>query len=150
MRRSRQEASGPGTAAVLTEIKRLTALAEDYLETAGGSYPLECGAYDPFEGIARTGPKWAAALAHTAWNLLTAAIRRTRSLRARIGLALAARRVASLRIRIAGRKAATFRIPPARALTPATGAFQSLTRAAHGPPLPGPYRLSATAGGGYL
>ncbi len=147
---SRQEARGPGTDAMLTEMRRLTALAEACLADAGGTYPLESGAYYPLEGISRTGLEVAEALASTVWKLLSAAIRRTNSLRTRIGLALVARRVASLRIRIAGRKAATLRTPRARALTPAAAAFQSLTRAAHGPPLPGSYRLPATTGGGPL
>ncbi len=131
--RSGQEARALGTAAALAEIKLLTALAEKYLEGTGW-FSLEL----------------ADVLARQAWSLLTATIRRTRSLRSLIGLGLAARRVTSLRIRIAGHKAATLRIPPARALTPAAGALRSLTRAAHGPPLPGSYRLSATTGGGPL
>ncbi len=148
--RSRQEARGPGTDAMLIEIRRLTALAEACLADAQGTYPLKSGAYYPLDGISRTGLEVAEDLACTAQRLVTAAIRRTHSLRALMGFALVARRVASLRSRIAGRKAATLRIPPARALTPAAGALRSLTRAAHGPPLPGSYRLSAITGGGPL
>ncbi len=141
---------GPEASVVMASVRRLTARAEEYLEDPDATYPLASGAYEPLDGISRTGLEVADALAHTAWNLLTAAIRRTCSLRARIELALAARRVASLRIRIAGHKGTTLRTTPARALTPAAWALRSLTRAAHGPPLPGPYRLSAITGGGPL
>jgi len=142
--------AGPGTVSAHAEIARHMTLAEDYLANADDTYPLECGAYEPGLGISRTGLEAAEDSLADAWRILTAALRITRSLRALVGLALLAGRVTALRIRIAGRKAATLRIPPARALTPAAGALRSLTRAAHGPPVVGPYRLSVTAGGGHL
>lgn len=125
--------NSPAVAAVLAEVARLEALAEHYLDNADESYPLASGAFDPTEGVCRTGLEIAEALADAAWRLLSAAQRRTRSLRSLMPLWVAGGRIAALRARISrGIR------PTAAALTksrpPASAAVRSLTRAAHAPP----------------
>lgn len=135
--------NSPAVAAVLAEVARLERLAEHYLDHADESYPLASGAYDPTEGIHRSGLEIAEALADAAWRLLSAAQRRTRCLRSLMPLWVAGGRITALRARITGGKR-----PTAAALTksrpPAVAAVQSLTRAAHAPPLGGGgYRVTS-------
>lgn len=126
----------PAVAAVLAEVARLERLAEHYLERADEAFPLASGAFDPMEGLSRTGLEIAEALVDAAWRLLSAAQRRTRCLRSLMPLWIAAGRIANLRAHIHGgtRPAAA---PLTRSHRPASAAVQSLTRAAHAPPLGG-------------
>lgn len=131
----------PAVAAVLAEVARLEALAEHYLDNADGAYPLASGAFDPAAGLSRSGLEIAEALADAAWRLLSAAMRRTRTLQALMPLRVAAGRVDSLRRRIATKR----RPAPSRPTTsrrPETAAVQSLTHAAHAPPVAGGYSVS--------
>ena len=142
----RADIEGPSIAAVRGEIRRLERWAWDLLET-----PDEPG-FDDERGAWEYGVPSCLEVAQDviddAWHILAVAIRSTRSLRARIGLALSLIRIGGLRARIALHPSAPSRTPSSRARTgPVADVFQSLTQAAHAPPRVALYRCPAIAGG---
>jgi len=146
----RADIEGPSIAAVRGEIRRLERWAWELLET-----PDEPGFHDE-RGAWEYGVPSCLEVAEEAiaeaWRILAVAIRSTRCLRARMGLALSLARVGVLRARIAAhRSSATSHTPSHRSRTGTVAdVVRSLTQAAHAPPRVALYRCPAIAGGGPL
>jgi hypothetical protein len=138
---------GPATAAAMGEIRRLEGQVWRLLE-----HPEDPAWEDRHgEGYGPTSLEVAEQVLAAAWRILTSAARRTRSLRARIGLALSLIRIGVLRARIAHRSPAQSRTPSSRSRTgPLADVFRSLTQAAHAPPRVVANPRPAIAGGGPL
>jgi hypothetical protein len=138
---------GPARPAVMGEIRRLEKHVWRLLEDPGA--PAWEDKYG--EGFAPSSLEVAEQVLDEAWRILTSAARRTRSLRARIALALSIARIGVLRARIAHRSPATSHTPSRRSRTgPLADVFRSLTQAAHAPPRVAAYPRPAIAGGGTL
>lgn len=135
-------ADSPAVVAVLAEVARLERLAQGYLEDPEAMYPAGDGAL--------TGLEIAEHFTDAACRLLSAAVRRTHSLKALVGLRVASGRIAALRSHTTSPPRPTA-VRPIEAYTPAGPEVMSLTHAAHAPPAGGVQTASVLiAGGGPL
>jgi len=134
---------GAAVAAGIAEVARLEGMAWALLQTPDERTYNRYG----YEGPAHL--ESAQTALHRAWRIIAAAIRSTRCLRARMGLALSLFRIGILRARITAHRS------PAPNRTPSgwsragivADVFQSLTQAAHAPPRVALNRCPAIAGG---
>lgn len=129
----RADLEGASVPAVLAEVRRLERLAWALLEhPEAPAFEDRSGATDDYGGPP-TCLEYAQHALDEAWRILTAAVRRTRSLRALMALALAGGRIATVRARMwwVARPTAA---PAYKSRRPRPAALLSLTRAAHAPP----------------